>query len=204
MSDYYLLVDVDGNATEVKAEIKIGRSKTNDLVLTDPLASRHHATVYLEGDVPMIRDEQSVNGTIVNQRQIFDPVALKDKDSIQFGDEIFTVRAPLVEAETVLKSAKAAERGSAKRGKESGGIQKPSKDKSEKPKPEKSASPKKDSEPSTPVEAMRADLEDPLPPKKDRNNKVLIIAAVAAVVLCLCCIVTIVVVQVFGVIDLPM
>ena len=99
--DNYLLVDSQGNATEVTGETKIGRSKTNEVVLTDPLASRHHATVYLEGEQLMIRDEGSVNGTIVNGGQIYEPAQLQDQDQIQFGDEVLTVRAPLAELKTI-------------------------------------------------------------------------------------------------------
>ena len=99
--DNYLLVDSQGNATEITTDMKVGRSKTNDVVLTDPLASRHHATVYLEGSSLMIRDEQSVNGTIVNGRQIYEPTKLQDMDEIQFGDEVLTVRAPLAESKTI-------------------------------------------------------------------------------------------------------
>lgn len=101
MGENYYLVDSTGNATEISGELKIGRNKTNGLVLSDPLASRHHATVYMQDEVLMIRDEDSVNGTYVNNEQIYDPVTLKDLDKVQFGDEVYVVRAPLAESKTI-------------------------------------------------------------------------------------------------------
>lgn len=98
--DPYLLLGSDGRTTKIVGDTKIGRSKTNDLVLVDPLASRHHATIYYSGDVLMIRDEQSVNGTIVNGSRIYEPTVIKDRDKIQIGDEIFSLRAPLPESMT--------------------------------------------------------------------------------------------------------
>ena len=52
----------------------------------------------------IIRDEQSVNGTIVNGSKIYDPVVIRDLDTIQIGDEVFTIKAPLSEARTVRAS----------------------------------------------------------------------------------------------------
>jgi len=101
MSDHYLLVDADGKATEVVVEVKIGRAKTNDVVLSDPLASRHHATVYIEGNSILIRDEGSVNGTLVNGKRIYDPSEIKDQDRLQFGDEVLVVRAPIAQSKTI-------------------------------------------------------------------------------------------------------
>jgi pSer/pThr/pTyr-binding forkhead associated (FHA) protein len=183
MSEYYLLVDASGNATEITGETKIGRSKTNDLVLTDPLASRHHATVFYEGETLKIRDEQSVNGTIVNRGQIYDPVVLNDRDTIQFGDEIFTVRAPLTEAATIRK-ADAPEVVAP--------VTKKDVDRSAPPKPESSKIPEEQSNvPENP------DTEE----KKSSNRNMIIIAGVAVVVLCLCCIVSIVVMNSLGLMD---
>jgi pSer/pThr/pTyr-binding forkhead associated (FHA) protein len=103
MDGHYLLIDSTGNATEIIEEMKIGRGKASDLMLEDKLVSRHHATLWMDGDVLMIRDEESVNGTFVNHKQIYDETELKDQDSVQFGDEVFTVRAPLSESKTVKK-----------------------------------------------------------------------------------------------------
>lgn len=108
MDGTYLLVDETGNATEISGEIKIGRGKSSDLVVEDALVSRHHATVWMEDEKLMLRDEDSVNGTFVNHKQIYDPIELKDQDVVQVGDALLTVRAPLAESKTVKKSKKSA------------------------------------------------------------------------------------------------
>lgn len=182
MSEYYLLVDSSGQATEIKGETKIGRSKTSDLVLTDPLASRHHATVYYDGDVLMIRDEQSVNGTLVNRGQIYDPIALKDRDKVQFGDEVFTVRAPLAEAATLHKP---------KKDSDDGGTALTAKDADQPPLPISAV--KETSEP-LPISPKQAGSNE----QKSSNRKILIIAGVSLLVLCLCCIVAVVVIRSMG------
>lgn len=170
MSESFMLVDSKGNATEIKGETKIGRSKTSELVLTDPLASRHHATVYMEGDTLMIRDEQSVNGTIVNRSQIFEPTALKDRDSIQFGDEVYTVRAPLAEAQTIRKPMPGAEVTAAKKGQDS-------------------------TQPKIPVDEPVQAVEDELaamtePPQEKNTKRILLIVGALLVILCVCCVVS--------------
>ena len=180
--DNYLLVDSQGNATEITGETKIGRSKTNEVVLTDPLASRHHATVYFEGEQLMVRDEQSVNGTIVNGGQIYEPTQLQDQDTIQFGDEVLTVRAPLAELKTI-KADKLEPEG-LKRDLLQENIP-----------PEE-----RDEETQAPLERempTAAGTGAPLggaPPKKGSQRTILIFA-IAFVVLCLCCVVTFWIIQ---------
>ena len=101
MDGNYLLVDSDGNATAVDGEITIGRGTESSLILKDKLVSRHHVTVWMEGDVLMIRDEESVNGTFVNDEQIYEPTELKAGDTFRLGDEVLTVRPPLGDDATV-------------------------------------------------------------------------------------------------------
>ena len=108
MDGYFLLVDETGNATEISGEIKIGRGKNSNLVVEDALVSRHHATVWMDEEKLMLRDEDSVNGTFVNHKQIYDPTELKDQDVIQVGDALLTVRAPLAESKTIKKAKKPA------------------------------------------------------------------------------------------------
>ncbi len=101
MSAQYLLVDSEGNAVKIAGEIKIGRADTNDIILSDPLASRHHSTVYTSENKIMIRDENSINGTLLNGKKIYEPMELRENDHLQFGDEVFIVRAPLDVAKTI-------------------------------------------------------------------------------------------------------
>lgn len=50
--------------------LKIGRELDNDIVLTDPRASRHHAEVRRAGNSLEIRDLESANGTIVGVNRL--------------------------------------------------------------------------------------------------------------------------------------
>ncbi len=179
MSENYLLVDSEGNATEVSGDVKIGRNKTNELVILDPLASRHHATVYMEGESLMIRDEGSSNGTFVNGEQIFEPTALADQDVIKFGDEEYIVRAPLWDTATI----RAPKEGEEPAVEEMSAVE------------EKPAEPKKSVEisagpPEPSAETLVSDLpldEFDTPPKK--NNRTILIIGIAVILLCFCCLV---------------
>jgi TolB protein len=52
------------------ATLKIGRELDNDIVLTDPRASRHHAEIRRSGNTLEIKDLESANGTLVGVKQI--------------------------------------------------------------------------------------------------------------------------------------
>ncbi|MCO6430318.1 MAG: FHA domain-containing protein [Deltaproteobacteria bacterium] len=61
--------------------VRIGRDANNDLVLSDPAASRVHATISASSAGVVIADNKSTNGTFLNGRQ----VTLRD---VQSGDVI--------------------------------------------------------------------------------------------------------------------
>jgi hypothetical protein len=50
--------------------VRIGRAEDNDLVIDDPLVSRHHAVISREGGDFVLRDLGSTNGTYVGARRI--------------------------------------------------------------------------------------------------------------------------------------
>ena len=169
MDGYYLLVDSSGNATEVSKKILIGRGKTSDLVIDDQLVSRHHATVWMEDDKLMLKDEESVNGTFVNDEQIYDTVVLQDGDLVKIGDEVLTVKAPLLEAKTVKRPI---EEAAPEALEEEVGEEAPA--------------------PEEPAEAVETPeiVEDVVEFKEDKpaNNplKIVLIVVIALVVLCIC------------------
>jgi pSer/pThr/pTyr-binding forkhead associated (FHA) protein/tetratricopeptide (TPR) repeat protein len=65
-----------------------GRSKTNDLKLLDPVASRKHFEITNEGSEFILRDLESANKTHVNGREITQHL-LQSGDMIQVGAEKF-------------------------------------------------------------------------------------------------------------------
>jgi adenylate cyclase len=65
----------------------IGRGPGNDLVLQDTLASRTHVVIRLQSDkIYYLVDLGSSNGTLLNDRRVTIPLALKSGDRIQIGD----------------------------------------------------------------------------------------------------------------------
>ena len=65
--------------------IKMGRDKTNDIVLAEVAASRLHAEVFHGSDGYYIRDMQSINGVIVNATKIDNPYRLAHGDRVAIG-----------------------------------------------------------------------------------------------------------------------
>jgi len=57
------LIDSKGVSTKVIGEMIVGRSDQCDLVVDDPKASRKHAKIWQDGDVLVVEDLGSTNGT---------------------------------------------------------------------------------------------------------------------------------------------
>jgi len=73
--------------------VRIGRSRTNSLVLTEsdaPLSSGHHAEAILERGAWWIADTNSTNGTFVNGAPVTRHL-LAAGDRLAFGDDEFVV-----------------------------------------------------------------------------------------------------------------
>lgn len=86
--------------------VTIGRKSTNVIRLADdPKISRLHAKVYLQGGDYVVEDEQSANGTFVNDQRLTQPHILQDGDTIQVGSTTFTVHLPPDEDEPTLVGA---------------------------------------------------------------------------------------------------
>jgi NADPH-dependent 2,4-dienoyl-CoA reductase/sulfur reductase-like enzyme/pSer/pThr/pTyr-binding forkhead associated (FHA) protein len=65
--------------------IKMGRDKTNDIVLAEVAASRLHAEVFHGSDGYYIRDMESINGVMVNATKIDNPYRLAHGDRVAIG-----------------------------------------------------------------------------------------------------------------------
>lgn len=75
------------------ASITLGRNRENSVTIDSAHLSRRHAEIFADpvGRM-MIRDAGSINGTIVNARQVSnaDPAPLNPGDQIRVGDTLFT------------------------------------------------------------------------------------------------------------------
>src|SRR5689334_1592505 len=83
----------------------IGRSESTELPLDDPLVSRHHASLEVNGQVVTLRDLESRNGVRVNGTRITAPyvLALGDKISIGSAELVFSERGD-VAAQTLVQA----------------------------------------------------------------------------------------------------
>jgi len=67
-----------------KKRISIGRTKDNDIVLENRGVSRKHAQIEFNNDAAVVIDNESLNGTFVNNRRVSEEL-LRDNDSITIG-----------------------------------------------------------------------------------------------------------------------
>lgn len=71
-----------------KPNMFIGRDASADIVISDQNASRKHAEFIVEGATVKLRDNNSTNGTFVNDKAIKEAVALRKEDMIKIGNTI--------------------------------------------------------------------------------------------------------------------
>lgn len=69
-----------------KDEVTFGRSEENDVVLVADEVSRHHARIMRRGDLVVLFDNKSLNGTYVNRQRIVERV-LTHMDELWFGSK---------------------------------------------------------------------------------------------------------------------
>ena len=82
---------------ELKAgKTSIGRAGTNDILVEDAAASRHHAEIWVDeaaGKISVV-DLDSTNGTFVNHERISGECLLKANDAIRIGQVIINIIWP--------------------------------------------------------------------------------------------------------------
>lgn len=71
--------------------VRVGRDKTNDLVLDIPSVSRFHAMFTVASSVVTLSDLSSTNGTFINRIPISTPVQLMDESVIAIGPAKITI-----------------------------------------------------------------------------------------------------------------
>jgi predicted component of type VI protein secretion system len=69
-----------------QGSLTVGRDQTSTIVLPSKLASRKHARLDLLNGVPVVVDQGSSNGTLVNGARITVPTRLDDASRLQIGE----------------------------------------------------------------------------------------------------------------------
>src|SRR5215207_9188200 len=84
--------DEAGRQEALTGPIEIGRDASTTLSLEDEQMSRRHARVSAQGDVAIVEDLGSTNGTFVNEQPIEGPRALRAGDRIRVGLTVIELR----------------------------------------------------------------------------------------------------------------
>ena len=79
-----------GSAYDLSDGALLGRGESADIRLEDTFASSAHARLVAEGDVIVLEDLGSTNGTYLNGEPLRGPQPLHVGDSIRIGDSEFT------------------------------------------------------------------------------------------------------------------
>jgi pSer/pThr/pTyr-binding forkhead associated (FHA) protein len=74
------------------SEVRFGRSRECDVVLSDTFASERHARVFPREGAWMVADMGSTNGTYVNRRRVHEPTPINAGDQVTIGKTIVEVR----------------------------------------------------------------------------------------------------------------
>ncbi len=77
-----MIYDLDG-------EIVLGRGDHAEIRLEDPFASSRHAHIYEQGNILVIEDLGSTNGTYLNEELLETPRPLHPGDRVRIGDSEF-------------------------------------------------------------------------------------------------------------------
>ena len=77
-----MIYDLDG-------DIVLGRGDRAEIRLEDPFASSRHAHVYEQGNIVVIEDLGSTNGTYLNEELLQTPRPLHPGDRVRIGDSEF-------------------------------------------------------------------------------------------------------------------
>lgn len=78
-----MIYDLDG-------DVVLGRGDQTEIRLEDPFASSRHARVYRQGNILVIEDLRSTNGTYLNEELLQTPRPLHPGDRLRIGDSEFT------------------------------------------------------------------------------------------------------------------
>lgn len=89
------------------SSITLGRRADNDIVIDDPMVSRHHARITWKGNAFLLEDLGSANGTWVNDVRITRPAPLRSGDLIGLSQEVLLVFSDQPQADETMHEASA-------------------------------------------------------------------------------------------------
>jgi TolB protein len=107
--DHLMVKHPDGRAEKIpipegtEVTLRVGRELDNDVVLTDPRSSRHHAEIRRHANALEVKDLGSANGTLINQNRI-DPetwVKITPGQTIQMAETTMVWEQALTSQATV-------------------------------------------------------------------------------------------------------
>jgi hypothetical protein len=78
-----------GMIYDLDADMVLGRGDQAEIRLEDPFASSRHARVYEQGNIVVIEDLGSTNGTYLNEELLESPRPLHPGDRVRIGDSEF-------------------------------------------------------------------------------------------------------------------
>lgn len=78
-----------GMIYDLDADMVLGRGDHAEIRLEDPFASARHARVYEQGNIVVIEDLGSTNGTYLNEELLETPRPLHPGDRVRIGDSEF-------------------------------------------------------------------------------------------------------------------
>lgn len=81
-----MIYDLDG-------DLVLGRGERAEIRLEDPFASSRHARVYEQGNIVVIEDLDSTNGTYLNEELLQTPRPLHPGDRVRIGESEFAFEA---------------------------------------------------------------------------------------------------------------
>jgi hypothetical protein len=81
-----MIYDLDG-------DLVLGRGEHAEIRLEDPFASSRHTRIYEQGNIVVIEDLDSTNGTYLNEELLQTPRPLHPGDRVRIGDSEFSFEA---------------------------------------------------------------------------------------------------------------
>jgi hypothetical protein len=79
-----------GMIYDLDEDVVLGRGDQAEIRLEDPFASSRHARIYRQGNILVIEDLRSTNGTYLNEELLETPRPLHPGDRVRIGDSEFT------------------------------------------------------------------------------------------------------------------